>query len=109
MNDDRKLASLLGDVPAAPDPAFRLDVLALVAGRARRRAAFRRGAAYALGFTLLGLVVPGVRAAGLEWAELQPMLLAAGALVFGYVAAGFAAEGPGGLAARSRLLLRAHP
>lgn len=109
MNEDKELAELLGDAPASPDPGFRFEVFARVARRARQRAASQRAAAYAAGFTLVGLAFPAAGAAGLTFGDLQPLLLAGGILALMYVSAALAIDGPAAALARSRVLLRAHP
>jgi hypothetical protein len=109
MSQDQRLADLLGRPPAESDPGFRYDVLASVAARARRRAAFRRASAYASAFVAFGLSVPLARASGITAEQLQPMLMSAGGVALAYLAAVLAIRGPGGALASVRVLLRAHP
>jgi hypothetical protein len=106
MSDDLDLAALLGGAPRTPDPAFRFDVLALTAERARRREARRRAFRTTTIFALIGPIFPIAHALGLGLAELQPLLLVAGVLGLAYVLALWTLEGPRAVLARSRVLLR---
>lgn len=107
MSDDRMMAELLGDGPRAPDPGFRFDVFVRIAARARKRAAMRRAAKVAGLFAAIGLAFPLAGAAGLSLADARPFLLVASVLCAAYVFALFAIEGPSGVLARSRALVRA--
>jgi hypothetical protein len=107
--NDRELADLLGEAPASPDPAFRLDVLARTAARARKRVVRRRAVHYVAAFTALGLAVPALRSLGLTAGDVQPLLLSAGAILLAYVFALLSIEGPAAVLQRSRVLLRVHP
>jgi hypothetical protein len=107
VHDDLEMAALLGEPPPhRPDSGFRYDVFARITGRARRRAAFRRAATYTTVFAALGLAFPAVRAVGLTVADIQPLLMVAGALGLAYVLALTTIEGPRALLARSRAVLR---
>ncbi len=106
MSGDRMMADLLGEVPHTPDPGFRFEVFARMSERARRRAALR-GALKTTGlFACLGLVFPLAGAAGLEFADVRPFVLVVSVLAAAYMFALFALEGPGGVLARSRALVR---
>jgi hypothetical protein len=107
MTDDLELAGLLGEAPRTPDPSFRIDVLARVAARARRRAAFDRAWKQVLAFTLIGLAFPVAQAFGLTWQAAQPLILAGAVLVCAYLFAALTIQGPRPLLARSRAMLRA--
>ncbi len=107
MTDDRELADLLGETPRTPDPGFRIDVLARVAARARRRAALERAVKQILIFTLIGAAFPVARALGLTWDAVQPLALAGGVLALAYLLADLTIQGPRPLLARSRAMLRA--
>lgn len=108
MSDDIELANLLGEAPPkAPDPAFRFDVFARVNERARRRAAFTRALNRVAIFAAIGLIFPLAQAAGLSWQSAQPVLLAAGGLTAAAAVAVLTIQGPRGVLARSRAILRA--
>jgi hypothetical protein len=107
MTDDLEMAELLGEAPRAPDPGFRIDVVARVAARARRRAAFERGWKQIVTFTLIGVAFPIAQAVGLSWQAAQPLLLVGAVLGFAYLFAALSIQGPRPLLARSRALLRA--
>ena len=107
MNDDLELANLLGEAPPnAPDPAFRYDVFARVAERARRRAAVTRGLNQIAAFAAIGLIFPVVQAAGLSLETAQPVLWVAGTLTAAAAVALLTIQGPRGVLARSRAMLR---
>lgn len=106
MGDDFELAALLGEAPRTPDPAFRFDVMALTAERARRRGARQRAGRMVLVFTLAGLMFPLAQAFGVGFAEIQPLLLVAAVLGLAYVLALLTIKGPRAALARSRALLR---
>lgn len=106
MTEDRLMADLLGEPPRAPDPGFRFDVFARISERARRRAALRRAFKTIGLFACLGLVFPLASAAGLEFADVRPLVMVASVLVGAYLFALFAIEGPGGVLARTRALVR---
>ena len=106
MSDDLELADLLGEAPRAPDPGFRFDVLSQVAARNRRRAAQARALKQFAVCAALGLAFPVIQAAGLDWGDVQPVLIAAGALTAAAAAALLTIQGPGLVLARSRALLR---
>ena len=107
MSDDIDLASLLGEAPPeGPDPGFRFDVFARVAERARRRAAFTRALNRIALFAAIGLIFPLAQAAGFSWQAAQPVLLAAGAITAAAAVAVLTIQGPRGVLARSRAMLR---
>jgi ABC-type siderophore export system fused ATPase/permease subunit len=106
MTDDLHMADLLGETPKAPDPGFRIDVLARVGGRARRRAALERAWKQIVVFTLIGAVFPVAQALGFTWQNAQPLVLAGTVLAFAYLFAALTIQGPGPLLARSRAMLR---
>jgi hypothetical protein len=106
MNDDFDLAALLGEAPKTPDPGFRYDVLQLTAARARRRVSRQRALRLVLISALIGAVFPLAQAFGVGFAEVQPLLLVAGALGVAYVLALLTIEGPRAALARSRAVLR---
>jgi hypothetical protein len=107
MTDDRDLADLLGEAPpSAPDPGFRFDVLALVARRARRRAALDRALNQVAVFAAVGLIFPVARAAGLSIDTVEPVLWVGGVLALAFVAAFFTIQGPRLAWARSTAALR---
>jgi hypothetical protein len=106
MTDDLELAELLGEAPRAPDPGFRIDVLARVAARARRRAALERAWKQIVAFTLIGAAFPAAQAFGVTWQTVQPLVLVGAVLATAYVLAALTIEGPRPLIARSRALLR---
>jgi hypothetical protein len=106
MTDDRRMAELLGEAPRTPDPAFRVEVFARMAGRARRRAALDRGVKQMLAFSLLGFIFPAAQALGFTWEAAQPLLLTGGVLALAYLLAALAIQGPRQLLARSRGMLR---
>ncbi|HYD71871.1 MAG TPA: hypothetical protein VEF55_01940 [Candidatus Binatia bacterium] len=107
MTDDLHMAELLGEAPKTPDPGFRVDVLARVAARARRRAALDRAWKQIVMFTLIGVVFPIAQAFGLSWHAAQPVLLVGAVLGFASLFAALSIQGPRPLLARSRALLRA--
>lgn len=107
MSDDLDLANLLGEAPNTPDPAFRFDVMARTAERARRRASHQKAYRIMLASTLLGLVFATGQALGLGYHHLQPLLLVAGVLGLAYVLALITISGPRAVLARSRAILRA--
>jgi hypothetical protein len=106
MIDDSEMADLLGGAPKAPDPGFRIDVLARVAARARRRAALERAWKQIVTFTLIGAAFPIAQAFGLTWQTVQPVLLVGAVLVCAYLFAALTIQGPRPLLARSRAMLR---
>ena len=106
MSDDFELATLLGEAPATPDPAFRFDVLARTAERARRRQARQNAFRMTIMFALIGLIFPLAHTFGLGLAQVQPLLLVAGLLALAYVLALWTLEGPRAVLARSRAVLR---
>lgn len=101
-NNDRMIADLLGEAPRTPDPVFRFDVLAHVAERARRRASRRRAFRTVAAFTLAGLAFPAAEAAGIGWAQAQPLLFVGLIVVAAYVLAVATVQGPRAALARSR-------
>jgi len=105
MKDDL-MAELLGEAPKTPDPSFRIDVLARVAAKARRRAALERAWKQIVVFTLIGAAFPIGQAFGLTTHALQPVLLAGAVLGFAYLFAALTIQGPGQVLARSRAMLR---
>jgi hypothetical protein len=107
MTDDLEMAKLLGEAPRTPDPGFRIDVVARVAARARRRGAFERAWKQIVVFTLIGAAFPIAQAFGLSWHSAQPLLLVGAVLGFAYLFAALTIQGPRPLLARSRALLRA--
>jgi hypothetical protein len=108
MSDDLDLANLLGEGPPdGPDPGFRYDVFARVAERARRRAALSRAANQVAAFAAIGLIFPLAQIAGFSWESAQPVVLAAAALTVAAAAAVLTIQGPRGVLARSRAMLRA--
>jgi hypothetical protein len=107
MTDDSEMAELLGETPRTPDPGFRIDVVARVAARARRRASLERAWKQIVTFTLIGVAFPVAQAFGLTWQAAQPVLLVAAVLLFAYLFAALSIQGPRLLLARSRALLRA--
>ena len=107
MSDDLELAALLGEAPAAPDPAFRYDVFTNVAERARRRHARVRAARMVAVFTIVGLAFPLAQALGLGLGELRPVLEAGAALAVAGVAALLTIRGPRVVLAYSRAAIRA--
>jgi hypothetical protein len=108
MSDDLELANLLGEAPPdLPDPGFRFDVFARVSQRARRSAAWRRAANQTAVFAAIGLVFPLAQAAGFSWHAAQPVLMVAGVLTAAAAAALLTIQGPRGVLARSRAMLRA--
>ncbi len=106
MTDDAELADLLGEAPRTPDPGFRIDVMARLAARARRRAALERGWKQIVVFSLIGAVFPLAQSLGLSWQAAQPVLLAGGVLALAYLLAALTIQGPKPLLARSRAMLR---
>ncbi|MBY0562573.1 MAG: hypothetical protein K2P58_00200 [Hyphomonadaceae bacterium] len=106
MTNDITLAALLGEAPKTPDPGFRIDVLARVALKRKRRAAAIRGLKLIAAFTGVGLIAPLAGAFGMTAADVQPLLASAGAIVAGYLVALLATQGPAATLARSRALLR---
>jgi len=107
MTDDRELADLLGVAPPTPDPGFRIDVVARIAARARRRAALERAWRQIVAFTLIGAAFPIAQAFGITWQSAQPLALAGAVLACAYLFAALTIHGPRPLLARSRGLLRA--
>ena len=108
MRDDLELANLLGETPSeAPDPAFRFEVFARVTRRARRRASLERGLNRVAIFAAIGLVFPLAQAAGLSWRSVQPLLMVTAVFAAAAVAAVLTIQGPRGLLAQSRAMLRA--
>lgn len=73
---DHDLASLLGETPATPDPAFRFDVFARVAMENRRRAARARALSLIAASTALGLMCAMAQAAGFGVETARPLLYA---------------------------------
>lgn len=106
MTDDSEMAELLSEAPRTPDPGFRIDVIARVAARARRRASLERAWKQIVTFTLIGVAFPIGQALGLTWHAAQPLLLAGAVLGFAYLFAALTIQGPGPLLARSRAMLR---
>ena len=107
MTDDLDLANLLGEAPPdRPDPGFRYDVFARVSRRARRRASIDRALNQVAVFAAIGLAFPVADAAGLSFSAAQPVLLAAAALIVAAAAALLTIQGPRGVLASSRALLR---
>lgn len=106
MTDDLELAALLGEAPPGSDPGFRIDALARIAVRARRRAARQRAFRTVAGFSLTGLVFAALQALSLSAEALQPLLLVAGVLGLAYVLALLTIDGPRAVLARSRAVLR---
>lgn len=106
MSDDLEMADLLGEAPRTPDPGFRIDVVARVAARARRRASLERAWRHIVTFTLIGVAFPIAQALGVTWQATQPVLLVGAVLGFAYLFAVLTIEGPGPLLARSRAMLR---
>ncbi len=76
MTDD-DLANLLGEKPATPDLAFRLDVFTRVAYAAQRRAARRRALTIVLVSTAVGAFFALAQAAGFTIERMQPLFYAA--------------------------------
>lgn len=103
---DQDLAGLLGEAPAAPDPAFRFEVLARVAERARRRIGYTRAARMIVASSAIGGFFPLARAAGFTMADAQPLLYAAIAVGLAYFLAREAVKGPSSALARGLLRLR---
>lgn len=93
MNDE-ELAGLLGDAPQTPDPRFRADVLARVAGAARRRAAANRAARTLAVFAAIGLFFPLTQAAGFSLEHVQPLFLSVAVVGLTYLFAIAAVKGP---------------
>jgi hypothetical protein len=106
MSDDLELAALLGEAPAAPDPAFRYDVFTNVAERARRRHARTRAARTIAAFTLVGAAFPAAQAIGLTLHTFEPILASAAALALAGVVALLTIRGPGVVLSYSRAVLR---
>lgn len=106
MTDDRTLADLLGVAPASPDPGFRMDVLALVTQRRRRRRAMRHAVRVAGVFAAVGLAFPAAAAAGVTVADAQSVLAAFAAMGLAYFAALLSIAGPKAVLARSYAALR---
>ncbi len=106
MIDDRLMADFLGEAPRAPDPGFRFAVFARITEHARRRAGLRRALRTIGLFACVGLVFPLAAAAGLEFADVQPLVMVASVLAAAYLLALLAIEGPGGVLARSGALAR---
>jgi len=106
MTDDLNIAEMLGEAPKTPDPGFRIDVLARVGARARRRAALDRAWRQIFTFTLIGAVFPIAQALGLTWQSAQPLVLTGAVLALAYLFAALTIQGPRPLLARSRAVLR---
>jgi hypothetical protein len=100
--NDTDLAGLLGEAPRMPDPGFRIDVFALMAHRAQRRAALRRGAKVFAVFTLIGLMFPIAQGLGVTGADAQAMATAGGLLGASYLTAALTLKSRG-------VLLKAFP
>lgn len=108
MSNDLELANLLGEGPPdAPDPSFRYEVFVRVASRGRRRASLNRAASKVALFAAIGLGFQLAQTAGLSWHAAQPVLLVAGVLAIAAAAAVLTIQGPRGVLARSRAMLRA--
>lgn len=105
MTDERIIADMLGAAPAGPDPRFRVDVLSRISRRKARRAALRLAGARVLVFSAIGAAVPITQAAGLTFADLQPLLILAGVLGLAYLSAMVSIQGPRAVLARSRAAL----
>ncbi len=75
MTDD-DLANLLGEKPATPDPAFRLDVFARVAFAAQRPAARRRALGIVIVSTAVGIFFALAQTAGFTMDAAQPLFYA---------------------------------
>ena len=103
---DLEMAELLGEAPKTPDPSFRIDVLARVTAKARRRASVDRAWKQIAVFTLIGAAVPIVQAFGVTTHAVEPVLLVGAVLGFAYLFAALTIQGPGPLLARSRAMLR---
>lgn len=106
MTDDLEMAELLGEAPKTPDPGFRIDVVARIGARARRRAALERAWKQLVTFTLVGIAFPIAQAFGVTWQSAQPLVLAATVLGFAFLFAVLTIQGPRPLLARSRAMLR---
>lgn len=94
MTTDRDLADLLGETPRASDPAFRVAVLARAALQGRRRAARHRAIQLFALCAALGLMLAALPTLTIAWADVRPLSLVAGALVFAFAFAAAAIEGP---------------
>lgn len=108
MTDDRMLADLLGEAPP-PDSRFRADVLALMAGRARRRAAFRRALKIALVFLAIGLAFPLLAAAELAVRDFSTLVAAFALMGLAFLLAVVSISGPRTVWVRSLSALRVSP
>jgi hypothetical protein len=106
MTDDRLMAELLGDEPLSPDPGFRVDVLALVAERGRRRAAQRRALGVVAVFFMIGLAFPLIATVETAVRDFQLLLAGFGAMGIAYLAALLSISGPKAVWARSLSALR---
>lgn len=106
MTDDRLMAELLGAEPLSPDSAFRVDVLALVAERARRRAALRRAFGVVAVFFMIGLAFPLIAVAEAAVRDFQLLLAGFAAMGVAYLAALLSISGPKAVWARSLSALR---
>jgi hypothetical protein len=100
------MAELLGEAPKTPDPGFRIDVVARIGARARRRAALERAWKQLVTFTRVGIAFPIAQAFGVTWQSAQPLVLAATVLGFAFLFAVLTIQGPRPLLARSRAMLR---
>jgi hypothetical protein len=105
MTDD-DLANLLGEKPATPDPAFRLDVFARVARQAHRRAARRRALNILAISTAVGLFFALAQAAGFTIETAQPLFYVAVAMGLAYVLAMEAIRGRRSVLGRAFAQLR---
>jgi len=75
MSDERAIAEMLGQTPAAPDFAFRGDVFARIAQRAARRAAADRAMRQAGVFAALGVACAALQRVAPDFAWAQPVAL----------------------------------
>lgn len=73
---DEDLANLLGEKPATPDPAFRIDVLARAAQHAQRRAAQTRALNIVLISCAVGAFFGLAQAASITLPNMEPLLYA---------------------------------
>jgi hypothetical protein len=81
---DEDLANLLGEKPAAPDPAFRFDVIARAAQHAQRRAAHIRALNIILISCAVGAFFALTQAAGFRFETAQPLFYALAAVGCAY-------------------------
>lgn len=100
-DDERLIADLLGEAPAAPDPGFRYDVFARVAQSGRREASLRRAARSFGTMTAIGLGCAVIQASGLTWETAQPILVAAVSLGAAFLFAAISIQGPRAVLARA--------